>query len=90
LLRILKQPVKGNGLVSLAHQLIAAKLNIANGATCAAITDLVARADAMIGALVVPPVGGGSLSTSSVSRLVTALDRFNNGLTPDCPGHCSE
>src|SRR5688572_26907655 len=31
LLEILRTPVRGNGLISLAHQLIAAKLNVANG-----------------------------------------------------------
>jgi hypothetical protein len=90
LLKILKQPVKGNGLVSLAHQLIAAKLNVANGATCTAATQAISSADAMIGGLVVPPIGSGVLSTSSTSALVTALDNFNNGLTSGCPGHCAE
>jgi hypothetical protein len=90
LLAILRQPVKGNGLISLAHQLIAAKLNVANGAKCTAVNALIADADAMIGSLVVPPSGTGSLSTSSVSSLVTALDNFNNGLIAGCPGHCSE
>ena len=33
LLAIFTQPVAGNGLIQLAHQLIAAKLNIANGAS---------------------------------------------------------
>jgi hypothetical protein len=90
LLAILRQPVKGNGLISLAHQLIAAKLNVANGAKCTTINRLIADADAMIGSLVVPPSGTGSLSTSSVGSLVTALDNFNNGLIAGCPGHCSE
>jgi len=43
---ILNQPVKGNGLVSLAHQLIAAKLNGANGATCKTVAKLIKDADA--------------------------------------------
>jgi hypothetical protein len=86
LLSILKQPVKGNGLVSLAHQLIAAKLNVAAGATSSTINATIASADALIGGLVVPPVGSGSLSTSSVGSLVTALDQFNQGLAG--PTHC--
>lgn len=86
LLSILKQPVKGNGLVSLAHQLIAAKLNVAAGATSNTIAATIASADAIIGGLVVPPVGSGSLSTSSVGSLVTALDQFNQGLAG--PTHC--
>jgi hypothetical protein len=90
LLAILNQPVKGNGLVSLAHQLIAAKLNGANGATCKTVAKLIKDADAAIGALVVPTVGSGSLSTSSVGKLVSGLDDFNNGLLADCPGHCAD
>jgi len=90
LLNILNQPVKGNGLVSLAHQLIAAKLNIANGASGSVIATTIANADSAIGGLVVPPIGSGSLSTSSVGSLVTALDNFNNGLVAGGPGHCSQ
>jgi hypothetical protein len=90
LLTILNQPVKGNGLVSLAHQLIAAKLNAANGAPCATVSGIIAKADTMIGALDVPPIGGGLLSTSSVGSLVSALDQYNNGLTEGCAGHCAE
>ncbi len=89
LLSIFGQPVKGNGLVSLAHQLIAAKLNIASGATAdSATAQAISDADALIGSLVVPPVGSGKLSTSQVSALVTALDNFNTGVTG--PGHCSQ
>ncbi len=89
LLSIFNQPVKGNGLVSLAHQLIAAKLNIASGATPdAATAQAISDADAMIGSLIVPPVGSGKLSTSAVSSLVSILDSFNSGTTG--PGHCSD
>jgi hypothetical protein len=88
LLAILRRPVRGNGLVSLAHQLIAAKLNIAAGADPSAISASIAAADAAIGALVIPPVGSGSLSPSSVSALVDALDDYNNGVTG--PGHCDD
>ncbi len=90
LLAILNQPVKGNGLVSLAHQLIAAKLNVANGATCNTVAKLIKDADAIIGALVAPPVGSGALSTSSVGTLVNGLDNFNQGLLANCPGHCAD
>jgi len=90
LLSILHQPVKGNGLVSLAHQLIAAKLNVANGASGTAISSTIASADTLIDGLVVPPVGSGLLSTSAVSNLVSLLDQFNSGLLPGAPGACSE
>jgi hypothetical protein len=85
---ILDAPVKGNGLISLAHQLIAAKLNIANGANGSSIASTITAADALIGGKVVPPVGSGSLSTSSVAALVDALTAFNEGVTG--PGHCGE
>ncbi|HZS34690.1 MAG TPA: hypothetical protein VFC42_15110 [Methylomirabilota bacterium] len=83
---ILNKPASGNGLITLAHQLIAAKLNIANGADGSAIATAIANADTLIGALVVPPVGSGSLTPASVSTLVTALQDYNEGLVG--PGHC--
>lgn len=88
LLTILKTPVKGNGLISLSHQLIAAKLNIASGASSASIASAIASADTLIGNKVVPPVGSGFLSPSSTSSLTSVLDNFNSGTTG--PGHCSE
>lgn len=86
LLQILGQPVQGNGLISLAHQLIAAKLNIAQGADPTAASAAIVAADAMIGGLVVPPVGAGHLSPGSTSSLTQTLDDYNNGITG--PGHC--
>jgi hypothetical protein len=77
---------KGNGLIALAHQLIAAKLNIANGADGSSIAATIAAADALIGGLVVPPVGSGTLTSAQVAALVTALTNFNEGTTG--PGHC--
>lgn len=83
---IFNQPAAGNGLLSLAHQLIAAKLNIANGADGSSINATIASADALIGSLVVPPVGSDSLPSSATSALTTALTNFNEGTTG--PGHC--
>jgi hypothetical protein len=86
LLAILDTSVNGNGLIALAHQLIAAKLNIADGADGAAVADDIAAANALIGSLVVPPIGAGSLPPSSVSGLVLNLDSYNSGGIG--PGHC--
>jgi hypothetical protein len=86
LMSILGQPVGGNGLIALAHQLIATKLNGANGADLSTIAADVAAADALIGGLVVPPVGAGSLAPAATSTLTQALDDFNQGVTG--PGHC--
>lgn len=85
---IFDQPAAGNGLISLAHQLMAAKLNIANGADGTAVAGAIASADALIGGLVVPPVGTGSLSNSATSSLNATLTSFNEGATG--PGHCGE
>jgi hypothetical protein len=86
LLAILRQPVGGNGLVQLAHQLIAAKLNIASGADDADIADAIEDADALIDGLVVPPVGSGTLPTKTTSALNDELTGFNEGESG--PGHC--
>jgi len=80
--------VQGNGLLSLAHQLATAKLNIRYGASApAGVLAAIASADALIGNLVVPPVGSGFLSPSLTDGLTAVLDNFNNGLTG--PGHCN-
>jgi hypothetical protein len=86
LLAIFNQPAQGNGLIILAHQLIAAKLNIAAGADPSAASAAITAADAMVGNLVVPPVGGGSLTPASVNGTSHTLDNYNNGLVG--PGHC--
>ncbi len=87
LLAILNTPAKGNGLVSLAHQLIAAKLNELLGALPPPqVSAVVQQADAMIGARSIPPVGLGALRPSDVSRWVRALDAFNGGRVG--PAHC--
>jgi hypothetical protein len=83
---IFDNPAAGNGLISLAHQLIAAKLNVASGADGSSIAGAIAAADALIGDLVVPPVGAGSLPNSQTSSLTGELALFNEGTTG--PGHC--
>jgi hypothetical protein len=88
LLQILGQPAQGNGLVILAHQLIAAKLNIANGADPADAAQAIADADAMIGNLVVPPIGNGYLPPGQTSDLTETLTQYNEGTIG--PGHCED
>lgn len=83
---IFDTPAAGNGLISLAHQLIAAKLNIANGADGSSVAGAIAAADALIGGLVVPPVGTGSLPNSATSSLNSTLTSFNEGALG--PPHC--
>jgi len=86
LLSIMHQPVRGNGLVSLAHHLITAKLNVANGADPSCIQQTIADADALIGDLVVPPVGDGYLAPRDVNALKDTLEDYNEGhlCAPSC------
>lgn len=79
LINIFNQPVAGNGLVSLAHQLIATKLNIATGSDSTPIFGVVTTADVLIGSRVVPPVGSGFLSPAITSGLIDSLDKYNSG-----------
>jgi hypothetical protein len=83
---IFDTPAGGNGLIALAHQLIAAKLNVANGTDATDVADAIANADALIGGLVVPPVGSGFLAPSATGSLIAALANYNEGATG--PGHC--
>jgi hypothetical protein len=82
LLSILNTPAMGNGLLTLAHQLIATKLNLCNGSSPTNIQATINAADAMIGGLVVPPVGGDSLAPGATSGLTGTLDDWNNGIIP--------
>jgi uncharacterized repeat protein (TIGR01451 family) len=91
LLSIFATPPAGNGLISLADQLIAAKLNVANGTSVpTSIQQAITSADALIGALVVPPVGSGSLLPTSTSALVQSLDSYNSGTLAGGPTHCGD
>jgi hypothetical protein len=88
LLLIFGEPAKGNGLISLAHQLITARLNLCNGSDPTPIMAAIAGADALIGSLVVPPIGAGFLDPSATSGLTETLDDYNNGRVggvSECP-----
>ncbi len=79
LLLILNQPVQGNGLVNLSQQLIAAKLNVAQGASDAPVAATFTQADALIANKVCPPIGVGALAPSQSSAMVNTLDLYNTG-----------
>lgn len=81
LLSIFDLEVSGNGLIALAHQVIAAKLNIAAGGDAEVVIQAILDADDMIGDLVVPPVGTGFLEPDVTSPLVDEIDDWNNGRT---------
>jgi hypothetical protein len=86
LLDILHEAVRGNGLSSLAHQLIAAKLNLENGADPATIEQTILQAETLIGFRVVPPIGTDELDPDWTSAFTQILDDYNNGIIG--PGHC--
>ena len=73
-------PASGNGLISLAHQLITTKLNACNGSNTTNVAATIAAADALIGNLVIPPVGGGFLHPSQTNGHTGTLDDYNNGI----------
>jgi hypothetical protein len=90
LLQILAEPVRRNGLVALAHQEIAAKLNLAlGGPEC--IQPVIDQVDAIIGNLVVPPIGAGFLQPCNTSGYVLVLTEYNEGSLGNCStNHCDE
>ena len=89
LLTILETPpAGGDASLILAHQLIAAKLNLANGSDPCPIASIIAAADALIGSQVIPIVPRITPSSTVGAQMValaSALDSYNEGvLTPNC------
>jgi hypothetical protein len=88
LLAILRTPVRGDASLILAHQLIAAKLNIANGSDPAPVSATIAGADSLLsgfaGTLPYHVRPSSPTGQAMVDDAVT-LDSYNSGqLTPDC------
>lgn len=85
-------PAGGNALQSLAHQLIAANLNILAGASApVAVTNAITAANGLIGNLVIMPVGNGDVANNTqlgqdMNTQKDILDNYNNGLlgVPHC------
>lgn len=87
LLAILSSSNTGDATYALAQQLIAAKLNIANGADGSAIFQVITQADTFLAA---HPLGS-TLSKSDRStaiKLANNLDQYNSGKIG--PGACKE
>jgi len=84
LLQILNTPVQGNGLIALAHQLIAALLNIANGTNDNTVDEAIQDANTLIDGLNI--LNGGFLAPSETSELTDTLADYNEGIIG--PGHC--
>lgn len=78
----------GNAYYILAHQYIASKLNILNGATSTSAVDAaIAWAETFFGANTPATKLSRTVRNSALSHAST-LDRYNNGYIG--PGHCSE
>jgi hypothetical protein len=81
---ILDAPTRGNALAALGKQLIAAKLNVLNGASDSQIADEIALADSLIGNRVIPPVGTDVVAPNTalgrqMEDVKNELDDYNNG-----------
>jgi hypothetical protein len=82
---ILETPPRGDATYILAHQLIAAKLNVLHGADQSAVASTIAEADDW---LVLRPLGSDPQKPDREQGIVLAqvLDDYNQGVTG--PGHC--
>jgi hypothetical protein len=87
LLAILMTPPRGDATYILAHQLIAAKLNVAGGADATAIAGALGAADAWLAANPLGSMPTGAARDAGVAQ-AALLDDYNNGVTG--PGHCAE
>lgn len=85
-------PPAGNAYYNLAHQYMAAKLNVLNGADAPAeVTAALASAESLFNTYT--PAQVAALKANNATRklfisLASTLDQYNNGLIG--PGHCSE
>jgi hypothetical protein len=85
-MEILGTPPKGDITHILAHQLIAAKLNVASGADDPSISQPISEADAWITDYPLGSDPGGAIREEGI-ELVQTLDAFNlgGGSSPACP-----
>ena len=101
-LAILNRPVRGDASINLAHQLIAAKLNVANGAPNVVATEI-ADADTLLASRpgrLPYRVRSSSALGQQMLAIKDVLDAYNNNLltpgcgsgggTPPTPGVCTE
>ncbi len=87
LLNIFKTPPRGDASLILAHQLIAAKLNVANGSPVPSeVQDAIEDADDAIGSRSIPAnVRPNSALGQTMTSIAKTLDMYNNKLlTPEC------
>jgi len=83
-------PQGGNGYLILAHQYIAALLNIASGASApAGVRSVIERATTYFASGATPGSCGGS-ACATQKTWAGILDTYNNGLYPGAPAHCPD
>jgi len=79
---VLQRPTRGDLTYSLAAQLIATKLNLADGCDASCIATYVADADYWLGRY---PIGCNLKNNNTVNAIQAKLDDYNNGRL--CVGH---
>ena len=88
LLHILMTPARGDASLILADQLIAAKLNVANGSDPAPVSSTITHSDSLLSGFIgkLPyHVKPSSASGQAMVTDATVLNNYNNGaLTPGC------
>lgn len=85
LMALFKRPPSGDASMILAHQLIAAKLNVAAGSDAEPIQSTIAAADALLSGSLPLGVKPSSPTGRQMTELASVLDAYNNGkLTADC------
>ncbi len=82
---VFSTPVKGNAYYNLAHQYMAAKLNVLAGASASALGNALTTSEAFF-AVSTPSTPLTASQRAALLGLATLLDQFNNGEIG--PGHC--
>jgi hypothetical protein len=85
---ILQAPVRGDASIALAHQLIAATLNVANGTDPSPVQTTLDDANSLIGSGIVPEgIAPSSPIGQQMENDESILDDYNNGgITNACAG----
>lgn len=86
-IEVFRTPVQGRAYYALAHQYMAAKLNVLAGASAGALGDALGTAEAFLAAST-PATAVSAAQRTELLALADLLDRFNSGVIG--PGHCDE
>ena len=82
-------PSGGNAYIQLAHQYMAAKLNILDGAsTTPAVVAAITSAETFFATYAGPSTSLSKAAKAAAQATASTLDQYNNGLIG--PGHCNE